>query len=524
MDRPSASAEGARQEAAVSDGTPPGAAPSLFGIPAARWNAAEPVVRARIARGTLASLRHRIVYAFVPKAACTTLKTALADCLPKTGATRRVGSPEVRAEMRIHQESALHGLRNVAILGDATARTLLTDPGVLRFSFVRNPLARLHSAWADKIRLGDGPIFRPVIRALAPAVADDAPDVGPSGISFARFLDWVCEQPDAERDPHWASQAGLIFPQAIDYRLIGRVEQFDADVERLRPHLVAAGIAPDAFRPRRLNVSEVAPWREAYDARLAARVRDVFAADFEAFGYDPDDWRPRPGAPPRDLRRTVARRERQLTEAADVLERLTARAERAEALLSGTRPAELLPRAATTLWDTAPGVASCLDGIALPVAEALFDLARADTPGMALAVACALPGVVLPLAAGCLSRRTPRPCLAIDLRAPWSASGTRQGLLGGLASTGLAAQVQVVDLPIGAAVAAGAVTRPVGLLVLQAELWAETGPAALEALAPRLARGLVLCLLAGVAGDGPPPPPGFVECPAPEGLHIFRRG
>ena len=498
-------------------------AATVFGIPRARWGATEATVRHRLTHGTLGSLRHRVLYAFVPKAACTTLKTALAACLPQTGETPRDGAPETPSEMRIHHEAGLHGLANIAAYGEDGAQRLLTDPEVLRFSCVRNPFARLHSAWADKIRLGVEPVFRPVIRAIGPDPGGDAPDAGPTGISFARFLDWVCDQPDAERDPHWASQSGLIFPRAIDYHLIARTERLDADVEVLRDHLARIGIPAERFRPGRLNVSETGDWREAYDARLAARVREVFAADFEAFGYDPDDWRPHPGTPPRDLAATLARRERQLFEIGGMLERGEQRVRRAEARLGrGALPADLRPRRAESLAEAVPEVAACLDGVSAAVAEALFDLARADTPGTALAVACALPGVVLPLAAGCLSRRTPRPCSALDLWAPWSAGGTRQRLFGGLASTGLAPQVQVVDLP--APQVLQGFGQQVGILLLHADRWAEIGPAVLAAIAPRLARGAHLGVVGGVAVPEAAAPEGFQPVAAPPGLRLFRRG
>ena len=84
--------------------------------------------------------QERLVYVCVPKCASTTIKTALAAV-----AGRSV--PPHRLHARRHT-----GLAAPRHVGMSTFYRLVTSPGTLRFSFVRNPYARLFSAWADKYR------------------------------------------------------------------------------------------------------------------------------------------------------------------------------------------------------------------------------------------------------------------------------------------------------------------------------------------------------------------------------------
>src|SRR5580704_16518165 len=83
----------------------------------------------------------RIVYICIPKCASARIKKTLSALLG-----RHVESSE---EAYTRQQS---GLKNPKAVGASTFWRVATDPAALRFSFVRNPYARLVSLWAHQFR------------------------------------------------------------------------------------------------------------------------------------------------------------------------------------------------------------------------------------------------------------------------------------------------------------------------------------------------------------------------------------
>ena len=82
-----------------------------------------------------------LIYVGVPKCASTTIKAALAVLNGK--ASPALGDLHTRRRT---------GLLSPSRVGLSTFYRIATDPTSLRFAFVRNPYARLVSAWADKLK------------------------------------------------------------------------------------------------------------------------------------------------------------------------------------------------------------------------------------------------------------------------------------------------------------------------------------------------------------------------------------
>ncbi|MGK7861058.1 sulfotransferase family 2 domain-containing protein [Falsiroseomonas sp. E2-1-a4] len=499
--------------------------PQIFGRSAKAFGTDPAVVRRRLGYCSFVSVRYRIVAVTVAKAACTTVKTALSALAPPGSAEAWPYSPDMPRDMRIHMAGAV-GLPSLPSLPDTEAASLLDDPGVFRFTFVRNPFARLYSAWADKIRLGWEPQFQPVIRRMregsgegsGEGPGDEPSEAAPTGVSFARFLEIVCAEPPEDRDPHWARQVDIVFPGAIPYGLIGHVESMASDFADVAAAVAERGGSAAAFQPHRLNVSESGNWRQAYDARLAHMVSRAYAADFEAFGYDPNDWAPRPGDAAPDLARMLAARERLIVSLSGVLERSQARHLAAERLVGRAGDAEVRLRAAPTLAEAAPMLPDFAENLPPGVAEAVFELARADTPGIAVLARCPVPGLAIALAAGALSRTKPRPCAAVELAGLWVPSGPRRRFLMAVGLGGAADALRIVDMPV---TDFAQINRQlVGVLVMDGQAGLDRLMAILAAFRERLAVGARLAILRG-ANDFTPP--GFVACPAPEGLYVLRR-
>jgi hypothetical protein len=152
----------------------------------------------------------------------------------------------------------------------------------LKFSFVRNPYARLVSTYCDKIhpasstpgKLIDGVHHRFVSMGL-PVYA---------GMPFEEFVEVVCELDDASTEKHLKSQSWHLYRDGrciVDE--IGRVESIGQHWPRLAERV---GRPP---RLRHLNPSRRRHLACYYSsATVRRRVADRYRMDFENFGYRTD--------------------------------------------------------------------------------------------------------------------------------------------------------------------------------------------------------------------------------------------
>lgn len=166
------------------------------------------------------------------------------------------------------------------------------------FCFVRNPYARLRSAWQNKFAYGHSQGYSRSIRrrelprlrrfarvAALPGGADG------SAIPFETFLAYVESQPAGRRDHHWDDQVDVLLMDDIRYERCFRMEgEFVPGMRQIFDRIGLTGPAMDRILGTQKNAS---PKSEppVYDAALAARVHRLYARDFERFGYDPESWR-----------------------------------------------------------------------------------------------------------------------------------------------------------------------------------------------------------------------------------------
>jgi len=261
----------------------------LFGIDPARWGVDPEVARQRLRVCSLVSTRHRYLYVMTPKAGCTTVKHLIAalEDLPLQGEVLPRRHRESKPEQLIHDQRALP-LPDLTSLPPQQASLLLQpESGYLVFAFVRNPYSRLFSAWNNKIRFIE-PGFAPLVAHIRQVLGlgDEA-----APLSFAEFVSWVCHCEDPYlSDHHWALQSALLFPDAIPYRFICPIEQFEQGWSQWRQHLERQTNQPVVRPPAARNRSLPENWRRSYDAALADQVYHYYQEDFVRFGYQRDSW------------------------------------------------------------------------------------------------------------------------------------------------------------------------------------------------------------------------------------------
>lgn len=220
--------------------------------------------------------KHRLIYLSVPKSASTTIRMFLSAL--EMGAPP---PPEFQYKRR------LTGLKTPTQLGISAFYRLANDANTLRFSFVRNPYARLLSAWADKFQ--DKPLIPgdPSINtylAHRASIARSLPEGAGHTLSFAQFVEFAIATADQRVDIHWQSQDDFVTVPGITLDLIGRVETFRDDFSRVLDHVGATDkLRRNVFMP--LNMSQHKPWQRYYNDLTAERVYRAYERDFDRFGY-----------------------------------------------------------------------------------------------------------------------------------------------------------------------------------------------------------------------------------------------
>lgn len=207
----------------------------------------------------------KLVYLSIPKAACSSIKLALAK------ASGIAFGPDQDIEY-IHLHPQWHLEK-----GWLTA----AQTGYERFSFVRNPFARLVSCYRQKILFTPTPTIKwPLYQNYFFAL--------PTQIPFADFVTRICQIPDALADNHFKSQYALLYRAGnlrVDY--VGKVEQLDRDWQplaekyHLDARLVHTNITPS-------QPGSPGDYRLYYTEPLVHSVYQRYQQDIETFGYVTD--------------------------------------------------------------------------------------------------------------------------------------------------------------------------------------------------------------------------------------------
>ena len=149
-----------------------------------------------------------------------------------------------------------------------------------KFSFVRNPYARLVSNYCQKIHADPvtaGSIDRGVHHGFLELGLPMS-----AGMSFEEFAEVACDFDDVATEKHLKSQTHHLYRHGRRLpTYVGRLENMDRDWSRLVSSLDSSHPLPH------LNSSRHRHWSEYYrDAALRQRIADRYRSDFENFGYD----------------------------------------------------------------------------------------------------------------------------------------------------------------------------------------------------------------------------------------------
>jgi hypothetical protein len=222
----------------------------------------------------------RILYIANPKVASSRIRATLAALTGKDTISNWSGNEN----WRVHKRGA-SGLR--APRHDVVAfYEVATDPEVLRFSFVRNPYDRLVSCWADQYRgkplvpddgyIGNYLKYRTEVDASLPHGASQT-------LSFAQFVVFATATADKRIERHWQLQSDILDVPGVSLNLIGRIENFAADFQRVLDFVKTKGDRDGLSAPFHLSTRKLVT--DYYDAALAERAYRAYERDFDAYHY-----------------------------------------------------------------------------------------------------------------------------------------------------------------------------------------------------------------------------------------------
>jgi len=218
---------------------------------------------------------HRLIYLCVPKSATTSIKMILSALAGRDATSIR----------ELHKRK-YSGLKSPTLVGLSVFHKLATDSRTFRFSFVRNPYARLVSAWADKFRdksLSSCDSFVDQYLTHNWTIGSSKKSAGHT-LSFARFVEFAAATAGQRIDAHWQLQDDLLDVPALKLDLIGKVENFDRDMAKVLDHVGADHHLRQAVGVH-MNASRHEPWPKYYTRALADRVYRAYERDFDRFRY-----------------------------------------------------------------------------------------------------------------------------------------------------------------------------------------------------------------------------------------------
>lgn len=232
----------------------------------------------------------RVLFLPMPKAGCTSVLWLLAEMAGlDLELFERSPALEAAPSLTVHDTNLWPDENRLLPMAPAEREAILGAEDWLRFTIVRDPAPRLWSAWQSKLLLreprfveeyGEQPWFPRAPERPQDVIEDFRTFVAAVGAGEAQ-------------DVHWVLQSHLV--DALPFTHVGRVERMDATMALLREHVGEEQWPRDLGRENR---SPLPRPPHAYDEPSARAVAEVYARDYERFGYTPpvptadgaEDW------------------------------------------------------------------------------------------------------------------------------------------------------------------------------------------------------------------------------------------
>jgi hypothetical protein len=223
--------------------------------------------------------RCQTLYVRVAKAACTTVLWGLLELEGHDPAMMNDSlQPLLSTKDVLVHDRSLYPVPLLSAVSPSVRTAALTSPSWLRVAVVRNPYARVYSAWESKVLLQTWGNRR--YGNTSPLVENEnGIDVG---ASFRSFVGMLAEDPERwMSDRHFKRQADVVPTATVDDIEIVPTSGIVALFDRLSAR------AGRVVTPRRSNEGLGIDGTVLLDDEAAEKIARLYASDFELTGADP---------------------------------------------------------------------------------------------------------------------------------------------------------------------------------------------------------------------------------------------
>ena len=160
-----------------------------------------------------------------------------------------------------------------------------------RFTFVRHPLARLVSAYRNKmLEIKDYQLHygRKIIQKYR---KNFDPETKGDDVTFTEFVRFLLDSPVAKMNEHWQPFDRLCQPCVISYDFIGDYESLEDEANYVLEKSGTSVRWPPRqgfYKPTKDD--EVKKFYGSVEMALVKRLLEKYQLDFTLFGYDPNRY------------------------------------------------------------------------------------------------------------------------------------------------------------------------------------------------------------------------------------------
>ncbi len=232
----------------------------------------------------------RFIWCVVPKVACTTWKRILEISLyvGKTDDQRNL-SEDVH-NIRFYRKIGLRHLDNYS-----TEEIQYRLDNYFSFMFVRDPYARLLSAWKDKLKNWRSS-FRQTGMHIINEYRYNSRENLAEPSDFVQFDEFIRFLADKEKrgsalNKHWKPYEYLCYPCEIKYDFIGKLETMSEDAKVVLDKMnafEAFSEFPAPYHGAQTSRNDALRYYANISQDVLRRLRDIYYNDFLLFDYNPD--------------------------------------------------------------------------------------------------------------------------------------------------------------------------------------------------------------------------------------------